>query len=682
MRRWRVLAAAVLAITLPLIAEHEPPALAPKAARALPTSNEAVLFALRDTERMSPLDTPFIRYLWWPSMDVRDAKAATLAINVVSRSDILWQLPPVTGYLLRVDLRWFAPRADDLVEWLRLWEDFAFDPAFSLLITKDELANLSARDRERIHAWQRQRQRQRAPVANPALSFTRTDATGLGRHALIVVSLPVDADLWIEGDATSSTGPMRTLRTPALPDDDVYEYTIKIRSILNSGESVVTEGKVEVAAGCRTEVVVTSATESKPASTTSAIIDLIRFDRDDIDATAFQRLQQLTGSGAPVVSVPYFLQRALTTIKDKGVYAQVFGGRYYDLVGIKKAKDTPGAEDKTDEDVFLAKVGAGDVSLKGFTAEQVFNQLRSDMRVAMFHSNVTGKPRRVDLLPSRADAEGQNKGFVTHDIRREDVDVNQHPIMNLARFTDAAREAIFPKANGLHYYALFNGKGDLLDAADINVVSDRTVPEPYEPELQSALSCIACHEARGHDGWQPVANDVLTLTGQHKDALRLDTLTDISVKNDLQVDVLLRIAGQYRGEFSFQLTRARNDYARAVLRAAGPWPDSDNQVQVVKTAMTHLVNTTRGYQYDRVDAYQALRELGLEVPKEQAVAVLNRVLLPDANARIGDFFLEDPRIGAIKQGLSVPRHDWAMVEGFAAQRAQKRMALYRKANPQ
>jgi len=561
-----------------------PSASGPDGARAKPavrrvsTPSDAVLTALADAERLSPFEARFVRYLWLPGGTVQELKDAALSLNIVSRATVPLRLPPVAGLLLaRVDLRQFAPRQQDLEDWLRLWEDFQFDPFFALLVTRDTLNLLTPAVRAR--------------VAESRLSRDRTLLGAL-----------------VAGHARAA--------------------------------------------------------------------ETLRFTSPGVDARALARLGLLTGSQAPVVAAPYFQARVLTTIKDKGLYALLFGGRYYEFAGIQKAADVKGKEEATDEDLFFERLGIGNIAA-GVNAAQFFETLRSDQRLAMFRSGVTGKPRRVDLFHTPSGRETVSWGAITHDVRDQDIDVGSHPVLNLLNAVDQAREAIFDRVNGTHIYALFDGQGKLLDEAGADVAVDRTVPAPHAPRLQCALSCMACHETEGSDGWKSMTNEVKQLLGGKY--TKLDVFGDLSQRDRLLTDPLDRLAGLYAGDFSKNLRRARDDYAETVLKITGPWPESKDQVDVVKIAVSHLVTSTRGYQYDLVDAQRALRELGWEVPRDQATAFLGTLLPPDERSAVGAILPEDPRLAALKEGLGIPRADWALVYSFAAERAQRaEAALARK----
>src|SRR5262249_42655464 len=123
-------------------------------------------------------------------------------------------------------------------------------------------------------------------------------------------------------------------------------------------------------------------------------VQLLRVVSEHLDRTLVEFLVQATQSQAPVTSSRYFLARALRTVKDTEVFATIYGGRYYELTGIKRTN-----KQGSDLDNLLESLGIGNVKEKR-NFKKVFDELRSDARVAVFRSGVTGKPRQVLILPS------------------------------------------------------------------------------------------------------------------------------------------------------------------------------------------------------------------------------------------------------------------------------------------
>jgi hypothetical protein len=526
--------------------EPKPPA--PSALRRLPSPADAVAEAHADALTLPHPEC--YRYLWCPE-GVLDQKCAALVCNVVSRATAVYRPVPV-GRLLRVDLRRLSRSERDLGELKGLWEDFCFDPSFSVLVTPDQL-------------------------------------------------------------------------------------------------------RFAHAAGATVEI------DSHKAGS------VVRVDGLHLDRTLLGDLQHRLHTGAPVTEWRYFAWRSLTAIKDRGVYADVWGGRYYELRGIRKGK----VKGATDLDVLLDQFGVGNVSA-GLTADKLFDRLRSDQRAGLFRSGVTGKPRRVDWFHGPDARDGTGAISVTHDLRDQDVDVGTHPVFNLLHFKEAATEVILEGTNGMHVYTIHGANQELLDEAAQEVVSDRTVPNPFPPRLQPALSCIACHEEDGSDGWKPTPNDVRTMLARRT---RLDVFGDLS-KQD-QLDAVDRVGGLYAGDFTKAIRRARDDYAEAVLKAAGPWPESKDQTDVVKHGMGRLARRVREYWYGAVSPRDALRELGIDAPADRAKEVFAALLPPDKALDAGGYYQESPTLGALKEGLSVNRSDWDLVKGFAAVRAVDTLAALR-----
>src|SRR5262249_54306321 len=126
----------------------------------------------------------------------------------------------------------------------------------------------------------------------------------------------------------------------------------------------------------------------------------------------------------------------------------------------------------------------------------------------------------------------------------------------------------------------------------------------------------------------------------------------------------------YAGDFTDNLRHARLDYSRMVLKATGPWPSSKQaQMDVVQVGVGYLTERTRGWWYGAVDAKQALHELGIDPGNTDPAEVLSQALPPDLRSQYYGIVPEDARIGWPKEGMSIPRYEWAFVYSFAAERA-------------
>ena len=223
--------------------------------------------------------------------------------------------------------------------------------------------------------------------------------------------------------------------------------------------------------------------------------EILRINGPHLDAVEYLTLQQLTRSNAPVVHYQYFLTRALTAIQGENVtYKNIFGGLYYDFAGVRGLDE--------------AQI------LKGFGVDKkVFDDLPSDQRAAVFRSNVTKRPRQFEWFPTLATRDGLlSFAFITSDIAKEDIDIGQHPVMNLADFKPRAHEAFIGKPNGTLLFLLLDAKRKLQDKAPDNVARNHLVPAGHSTELEPAISCIWCHGTKAKaDGWIPFGNSVTAL---------------------------------------------------------------------------------------------------------------------------------------------------------------------------
>ena len=66
--------------------------------------------------------------------------------------------------------------------------------------------------------------------------------------ATVVVKLPADAKLTIDGEATTSTSAERTFESPALEAGKVYSYALEAR-YLKDGKMVTVSKKIKIEAG-------------------------------------------------------------------------------------------------------------------------------------------------------------------------------------------------------------------------------------------------------------------------------------------------------------------------------------------------------------------------------------------------------------------------------------------------
>lgn len=143
-----------------LVAAQAPAAVPPAAAWSTPV--DAVAVATFDAEEIRatrPADLPFTRWIWNRSADMVDYQGLMMVLGSITNGGSiglgefeLSNRPVFRGILARVDLRHYAPREADLVRWVKLWDQLAFDPSFSYLITAQLLKFLSAGALERISA--------------------------------------------------------------------------------------------------------------------------------------------------------------------------------------------------------------------------------------------------------------------------------------------------------------------------------------------------------------------------------------------------------------------------------------------------------------------------------------------------------------------------------------------------
>lgn len=97
----------------------------------------------------------------------------------------------------------------------------------------------------------------------PALAsgtYTSFYAGNLGDAAMLIVNLPADASLTIDGAPTLTPGARRVFVTPSLPQGKEFTYELKARLMKDGKEQLKTE-KVKVKAGQETPITLTFAGE-------------------------------------------------------------------------------------------------------------------------------------------------------------------------------------------------------------------------------------------------------------------------------------------------------------------------------------------------------------------------------------------------------------------------------------
>jgi uncharacterized protein (TIGR03000 family) len=100
------------------------------------------------------------------------------------------------------------------------------------------------------------------PKAMPKESIPTPPAkTETSARATIVVTVPADARLTVDGNPTSSTSERRTFLTPALETGADYIYTIRAE-VVRDGRSVIETQRVTVRGGETTNVPFTFATQT------------------------------------------------------------------------------------------------------------------------------------------------------------------------------------------------------------------------------------------------------------------------------------------------------------------------------------------------------------------------------------------------------------------------------------
>ena len=363
-----------------------------------------------------------------------------------------------------------------------------------------------------------------------------------------------------------------------------------------------------------------------PATNTNLKIAVIAPHLDQGQAVTLANLSLSVGS---VYRADWFLTKALS---------QINGGRYYDFRQVTRKPEQGSALD-----AWLSARGlfVGSTQTAG-----------GERRAAMFRSQVTGKPRRVDLFPTLSGG----MGSITRDLKDGNVEAGSHPLRNLLKFSDDGSEVIVAQPNGLLDYVLADSEGNIVDVAPPDLVRDHTVPPPHTARLQPARSCISCHSLAGEDGWRKVTNDVQRLLNS-----QLNVFADFGAEFTRE-QVVDTLAGLYALDVEHAdglLSRARRDHSTAVFRCAAgiQFPADRSIVASVGQLVTSIVNS---YDYDVIHPRKAALELGMFVPANVADPISAVLGPPNSVTEV------DPIVGFLRIGVPVNRHDFEIVYGDMA----------------
>lgn len=348
-------------------------------------------------------------------------------------------------------------------------------------------------------------------------------------------------------------------------------------------------------------------------------------------------------TSAPIVSLPYFTFRSLTTIQGQLGNETIYSGLYYKFLGIGE---------KLNEIQDFFGIGDGKSGLDAF-----YRRLPSLRIAAVRKRGLTGKKSRILAAPLESRFSGWMA--ITEDPEDGKDGGVFDPLINLEPFPDGfgfrpfAKEAFFSLPNKLTIGVLYNGNDVRQDVAPPQVAKSRTYfdrfgnENPHAAQLQPLIQCLECHMAASPelDGWRPVGNTVKSYANAGlfpvHDKIRLRTL--------------------YSGVEDTFITRARDDLHEGVLRSIVDWPGGDNR-RAVSLATREIYKTYVEYAYEPIDAQRALWELGIPASNDAKEAVkLFAKLVPKVR-------FENDVVHDLREGGYVNRFDWDQVRSSVARR--------------
>ncbi len=617
---------------------------------------DAAKIALADALQFDPRkDAPFIRYLFIPPWNEEIYVRTTgFVLNLaVSQSSFIQYGSLIHPNVMRIDLRYFAPQADDLQNLINTWEQLAFDPYFhEFVILADQLDVTREAAIEALRIFVAKTQETLDKLSSE-LKTAGADFERQWMAFLKLAQLQEQLSHFRQFDLTFlrqfvKDADKALLDMRGTEYDDFYSALKLLRDQV--AQLIVQADKIDD--------VQTKQSRRSGQGALAANVEVPVPARHA--GKALEVLIEQVQSDAALTYAPYFIHRATSSV-DLGHGA----GLYYQFAGVQA-----GQNGNTDFQQALKDAG---IDL------EVVDQLRSKNSAAMFTSNVTGRERAVRFVQGQGVRPSIASGLAvwTEDPADEQVAAANSPVRNLLGFEFAAQEMIIERPNGMLLFTLFNAAGLLQNSAPDNVVADHSIPAPYTTRLQSCISCIRCHGPQR--GRMTPRNDIKTLT-----AGRVDILDDLASADGL-VDLLDQLVSEYEWDPTdptsrAPLVRSRDDFDDAVFRATSgvkilKAPPYDihryEETWHADKACAQLSKVYGDYSYVWVTPLIALRELGYDVQDEKQAVELIRHVLPAIGPDGFGLTLLDPHIAwlRIRAGGFITRPAWELIYFDAALRS-------------
>lgn len=329
---------------------------------------------------------------------------------------------------------------------------------------------------------------------------------------------------------------------------------------------------------------------------------------------------------AAILEARWFSRMALSTLK---------GGIYYDFRGLTVGRTTL----------------EGYLRSRGFDRAAI-ERLRTGERAIMLISQVTGKPREIEVVQgaSAQPSTAGGRAFITKETKDANQAIEAHPIYNVLGARADAFEVIVEQDHRLEY-TLFDANQRLARSVPEDIAADHEIPRPFTKQVQPAIGCIRCHGQE--EGWRTFGDDLTALLNHDFGGGPPGTRTVLGPIADLsqtdQADALLRIKAAFGGDPAKVLRDARFDHATNIFHITGG--------QKPDVAAANLSTAYAALEYQAVTADIASKEIGWPGAKFAEVVPGNQP--------------EDPLIGALRAGRAITRADWERVFPLAAERANR-----------
>jgi hypothetical protein len=346
-------------------------------------------------------------------------------------------------------------------------------------------------------------------------------------------------------------------------------------------------------------------------------------------------------------------------------FDSVNGGQYYPLTGL----------DGNFKDILATFAGTGAAAKVDKILRQAIKTGRIDPDMSQAVSlttvsNVTGRQRMTIVFngDNINPTIGVQYIWVTLDIGEDNDNPDADPFRNPLEFTDFdGGEAIFAMPNGLLAYVVFDKDLKVLNSVPDGIAHNKEAVKvrgrAATARVSSGLICARCHDASPDNyGFQPIAHDGIETANDLGSAIG-DTSRPRDPRRANQ-----EAASKLGADLTPVLDAARLTYQKQAHKATG--------YRTTRPVVFAMGEDYWGYWYDVVTPEIAVRDLGFNLNRKDAITVLLAIAPslendPNTSGVLDQTLKEDKVLGRIKDGKLVAGMQWRTLFPLIAARARK-----------